>query len=71
MMAEMNNFVSNWEGVESVPESYVCPPEERPGVAVKTTMPVLDFAAHNRSVLFQKILDSTHEFGVFQVSKSS
>ncbi|XP_038899399.1 hyoscyamine 6-dioxygenase-like [Benincasa hispida] len=65
-MAEMN-FVSNLEGVEVVPESYVCPPEKRPDVAVKKTIPVLDFATHDRALLFQKILDSTHEFGFFQV----
>uniref|UniRef100_A0A0A0K4U9 Fe2OG dioxygenase domain-containing protein n=2 Tax=Cucumis sativus TaxID=3659 RepID=A0A0A0K4U9_CUCSA len=65
-MAQMN-FVSNWEGVESVPESYVWPQEKRPGIALKKTIPVLDFATQDRALLFQKILDSTHEFGVFQV----
>ena len=66
IMAQMN-FVSNWEGVESVPESYIWPQEKRPGIALKKTIPVLDFATQDRALLFQKILDSTHEFGVFQV----
>ena len=61
------NFVSNWEGVESVPESYVCPPEKRPSIVLKKPIPVLDFATQDQALLFQKILDSNHELGIFQV----
>lgn len=66
MMAQMK-FLSNWEGVESVPESYVCPQEMRPGVSMKKTIPVIDFATDDRALLFKKILDVTGEFGFFQV----
>lgn len=60
-------FLSNWEGVESVPKSYVFPPEKRPCIAVKKTIPLLDFATNDRALLFQKIIDVTQEFGIFQV----
>lgn len=63
-------FVSNWEGVESVPESYVYPPEKRPGnvvVPTENAIPVIDLSTHDRTLLVRNILDASKEFGFFQV----
>ncbi|XP_022143610.1 hyoscyamine 6-dioxygenase-like [Momordica charantia] len=69
-MGDQVNFVSNWVGVESVPESYVYPPEKRPGnvaVPVENAIPVVDLTDHDRAFLVHKILDASQEFGFFQV----
>ncbi|XP_008451257.2 hyoscyamine 6-dioxygenase-like [Cucumis melo] len=60
-------FVSNWKGVESVPETYVYPPEKRFGVSVKKTIPVIDWAIDDRTLLLKKVHDVTQEFGFVQV----
>uniref|UniRef100_A0A0A0K745 Fe2OG dioxygenase domain-containing protein n=2 Tax=Cucumis sativus TaxID=3659 RepID=A0A0A0K745_CUCSA len=60
-------FVSNWKGIGSVPETYVCPPEKRVGVSVKKKIPVIDLATEDRDLLSKKVLDVSQEFGFFQV----
>ncbi|KAG6593078.1 Hyoscyamine 6-dioxygenase, partial [Cucurbita argyrosperma subsp. sororia] len=63
-------FVSNWEGVQSVPPDYVYPPEKRPGnvvVPMANAIPVLDLSTRDRPLLVRKILDASQEFGFFQV----
>ncbi|KGN44748.1 hyoscyamine 6-dioxygenase [Cucumis sativus] len=63
-------FVSNWETVESVPESYVYPPEKRPGnivVPMAKAIPVIDLSIRDRTLLVRKILDASKEFGFFQI----
>lgn len=63
-------FVSNWESLKSVPESYVCPPEKRPGnvvVSMEKAIPMVDLSSHDRALLVRKILDASKEFGFFQV----
>ncbi|CAL1357016.1 unnamed protein product [Linum trigynum] len=62
-------LVSSWyKEVESLPESYILPPEERPGdrpVPVSNQIPVVDLEAPDSA---QLILDACQEFGFFQVT---
>ncbi|KAA0059664.1 hyoscyamine 6-dioxygenase-like [Cucumis melo var. makuwa] len=63
-------FVSNWETAESVPESYVYPPEKRPGnvvVPMAKAIQVIDLSICDRALLVRKILGASKEFGFFQV----
>ncbi|KAJ9564825.1 hypothetical protein OSB04_000791 [Centaurea solstitialis] len=66
-------LVSSWSnGVQSVPEDYVMPPERRAGdtVSVCNEIPVIDLQENpknNRSDIIQHILKASQEFGLFQV----
>ena len=70
-MMSQTKFVSNWKGIGSVPETYVCPPEKRVGVSVKKKIPVIDLATEDRDLLSKKILDVSQEFGFFQVRNAN
>ncbi|XP_059663747.1 hyoscyamine 6-dioxygenase-like [Cornus florida] len=70
----MEKLVSNWYStVQSLPESYVLPPDQRPGkliVPLCKTIPVIDLGkavGHDQSNIVQQILDASQEFGFFQV----
>ncbi|XP_059660369.1 flavanone 3-dioxygenase 2-like isoform X2 [Cornus florida] len=70
----MEKLVSNWSStVHSLPESYVFPPDQRPGkhiVPLCKTIPVIDIGklvGHDRSDVIQHILNAGQEFGFFQV----
>lgn len=63
-------LVSSWPNVQFVPESYVHPPEKRPGKLVVQpckTIPVVDFEGHDQTQIIQHIVKATEEFGFFQV----
>ncbi|KAF5482384.1 hypothetical protein F2P56_002958 [Juglans regia] len=63
-------LVSSWPNVQFVPESYVHPPEKRPGKLVVQpckTIPVVDFEGHDQTQIIQQIVKATEEFGFFQV----
>ena len=70
-MMSQTKFVSNWKGVESVPETYVHPPKNRFGVLMKKLIPVIDCATEDRVLLSKKILYVSQEFGFFQVRKAN
>ncbi|KAJ9565150.1 hypothetical protein OSB04_001116 [Centaurea solstitialis] len=69
----MAQLVSSWSnGVQSVPEDYLMPPEKRPGdsVSVCNEIPVIDLhenLKNNRSDIIKHILKACQEFGLFQV----
>ncbi|KAL4585767.1 hypothetical protein LXL04_010393 [Taraxacum kok-saghyz] len=65
----MAKLVSSWSnGVKSVPNDYIMPPERRPGnfVAVCKEIPVIDLQ-NDRYETVQQILKACQEFGLFQV----
>ncbi|KMT10352.1 hypothetical protein BVRB_5g121020 [Beta vulgaris subsp. vulgaris] len=67
-MAE--NLVSSWSDGKTLPESYVFPPEKRPGenvVPTSKSVPVIDLGNVNRGETIQKIIEASQEFGFFQV----
>ncbi|XP_059660366.1 protein DOWNY MILDEW RESISTANCE 6-like isoform X2 [Cornus florida] len=69
----MEKLVSNWYSVQSLPETYVFPPDQRPGkliVPLCKTIPVIDLGKaedHDQSDIVQQILNASQEFGFFQV----
>ena len=68
----MEKLVSNWCKDQSLPESYIFPPETRPGklsIPSADTIPVVDLgeASINRSNTILKVLKASQEFGFFQV----
>ncbi|XP_050363392.1 hyoscyamine 6-dioxygenase-like [Argentina anserina] len=64
-------LVSSWFDVhQSVPETYVFPPEKRPGklkVPVCKSIPVIDLGSHDRRDTIQQICKASQDFGFFQV----
>ncbi|KAI4301117.1 hypothetical protein L6164_034431 [Bauhinia variegata] len=70
----MENFVSNWSNGASLPESYVFPPEKRPGQQIfvlANSLPVIDleFEAQEATKIINQISKATQEWGLFQVVK--
>ncbi|XVE72953.1 hypothetical protein DITRI_Ditri11bG0078900 [Diplodiscus trichospermus] len=69
----MEKLVSCWCASKPLPESYIFPPETRPGKLVVpdcNTIPVIDLSkveAQNRADIVQQILKACEEFGFFQV----
>ncbi|TYI15946.1 hypothetical protein E1A91_A08G208400v1 [Gossypium mustelinum] len=65
----MDKLVSSWYKDQSLPESYIFPPHERPGkllVPRCNTVPVIDLG-DTRTNLVHQILKASQEFGLFQV----
>ncbi|KAK6286449.1 hypothetical protein POUND7_012628 [Theobroma cacao] len=68
----MDKLVSDWCTDQSLPESYIFPPETRPGklsIPSGDSIPVVDLgeASINRSNTIQKVLKASQDFGFFQV----
>lgn len=68
----MEKLVSSWCKDKFLPDSYIVPPETRPGklnILSDDTIPVLDLgeASINPSNAIQKVLKASQEFGFFQV----
>ncbi|KAK9993376.1 hypothetical protein SO802_023079 [Lithocarpus litseifolius] len=66
----MEHLVSSWCNDRSLPESYILPPEKRPGkltVPLANNIPVIDLGGHDQTDLIQQILEASQEFGFFQV----
>lgn len=69
----MEKLASSWYDVQSVPESYIFPPERRPGnhiFPLCKTIPIIDFAkieGTDRNNTRQQILEASQNFGFFQV----
>ncbi|XAR61116.1 Flavanone 3-dioxygenase [Bertholletia excelsa] len=69
----MEKLSSSWCKVETVPESYVLPPEIRPGKLVFpmcNSIPVIDLAGlgFDRNEVIQHILKASQEYGFFQLA---
>ncbi|KAK8588853.1 hypothetical protein V6N13_087748 [Hibiscus sabdariffa] len=63
-------LLSNWCSNGSLPESYVLPPEARPGnliVPLEKSIPVIDLQGNDRNETIRQILKAGKEFGFFQV----
>lgn len=65
--------MSNWKNVESVPKSFVFPPDRRPGnnpVPISKDIPVIDLGniSNHEVETIQQILQASQEFGIFQVN---
>ena len=61
---------SSWPNVQYVPDSYVHPPEKRPGKLVFPTcktIPIIDLEGQDRIHVIQNVLNASNEFGFFQV----
>ena len=64
----MEHLVSSWCNDRSLPESYILPPEDRPGMLPQgKNIPVVDLGAHDQTDILQQILEASQEFGMFQV----
>ncbi|KAI7980158.1 Hyoscyamine 6-dioxygenase [Camellia lanceoleosa] len=69
----MEKHSSSWFNVESVPESYVFPPETRPGKLIAPlckAIPVIDLGkslGEDQYDIIQQILEASENFGIFQV----
>ncbi|KAM3683337.1 hypothetical protein ACB098_12G139400, partial [Castanea mollissima] len=66
----MEHLVSGWCNDRSLPESYILPPEKRPGkltVPLANNIPVIDLGGHDQTDLIQQIFEASQEFGFFQV----
>ncbi|XWS76270.1 hypothetical protein CRYUN_Cryun01aG0160900 [Craigia yunnanensis] len=65
----MKKLISSWDKDQPLPESYIFPPDKRPGKLVVprcNAVPVIDLG-DNRTDLIQQILKASQEFGLFQV----
>jgi len=66
----MEHLVSSWYNDRSLPESYILPPEKRPGkltVPLANNIPVIDLGGHDQTDIIQQIFEASQEFGFFQV----
>ncbi|XWS46962.1 hypothetical protein CRYUN_Cryun14cG0112800 [Craigia yunnanensis] len=69
----MEKLVSSWYNDKSLPDSYMFPPETRPGKLLFpkcNNVPIVDISKaldHNRTDTVQQILKASQEFGFFQV----
>ncbi|KAK8717967.1 hypothetical protein V6N13_045217 [Hibiscus sabdariffa] len=70
----MENLVSSWCQNKPVPESYIFPPETRPGKLINVpgckTIPVIDLGkaeGQDRTDIAQQISNAGEEYGFFQV----
>ncbi|KAK9013428.1 hypothetical protein V6N11_041437 [Hibiscus sabdariffa] len=69
----MEKLVSSWYKNKPLPESYIFPPETRPGnltVPTCKTIPVIDLGkaeGRNRTRIVQQICKASEEYGFFQV----
>ncbi|KAA3468891.1 hyoscyamine 6-dioxygenase-like [Gossypium australe] len=70
---QLEKLVSSWFNNKTLPQSYIFPPETRPGnhiIPRSNTIPVIDLgnaSAHDRTLVVQQILKASQEFGFFQV----
>ncbi|KAK8654213.1 hypothetical protein V6N13_128186 [Hibiscus sabdariffa] len=68
----MEKLVSSWYKNKTLPESYIFPPETRPGdliVPTCKTIPVIDLGkavGQNRTLIVRQILKASQEYGFFQ-----
>ncbi|KAK8532497.1 hypothetical protein V6N12_053937 [Hibiscus sabdariffa] len=68
----MEKLVSNWFNDQALPQSYIFPPETRPGnhtIPGCSTIPVVDLSKASgldRTGIVQQILKASREFGFFQ-----
>ncbi|KAK5784008.1 hyoscyamine 6-dioxygenase-like [Gossypium arboreum] len=63
-------LLSSWCYDGSLPESYVMPPERRPGnlvVPLEKSIPVIDLQCHDPKDTIQQILKASQDYGFFQV----
>ncbi|KAL6210680.1 hypothetical protein ACLB2K_015912 [Fragaria x ananassa] len=68
----MEKLISSRSDLQDVPESFILPPETRPGnaqVSVMEDIPVIDFQqlGTDRPQLIKQIIDAAQEFGFFQL----
>ncbi|KAL4341174.1 hypothetical protein GQ457_08G021010 [Hibiscus cannabinus] len=69
----MEKLVSSWFNDRPLPQSYIFPPETRPGnhtIPGCNSIPVVDLSkasGHDRTTIVQQILIASREFGFFQV----
>ncbi|KAI3742667.1 hypothetical protein L1987_60359 [Smallanthus sonchifolius] len=69
----MDILISNWSGVQSLPETYIFPPERRPGdhkIPSSKDIPIIDLETINgpeRAQTIQQIIKASQDFGLFQV----
>ncbi|XP_052169943.1 hyoscyamine 6-dioxygenase-like isoform X1 [Diospyros lotus] len=69
----MDSLISSRGKIQSVPESYILPPETRPSVLVTPllkTIPVIDLETlgHHRNELIQHIIKASQDYGFFQLT---
>ncbi|KAL2236433.1 protein DMR6-LIKE OXYGENASE 1 [Sesamum indicum] len=70
----MEKLISSKHNIQHVPESYILPPEIRPGRAAIPScksIPVIDLHGNidsNRQDLVQRIMEAGQEFGFFQLT---
>ncbi|KAJ0053173.1 hypothetical protein Pint_01753 [Pistacia integerrima] len=69
----MEKLISAKCNIQSVPESYILPPETRPGIFIVPqfeTIPVIDLGGEttaDRTTKIQQIMKASQEYGFFQV----
>ncbi|MCD7467405.1 hypothetical protein HAX54_004826 [Datura stramonium] len=67
-----NNLVSSWcKNVQPLPESYIFPPDQRPGetiVPLRGSSPIIDFSTEaGGAAILHQIIKACQDFGYFQV----
>lgn len=77
----MEKLVSSWyNNVQPLPETYIFPPEARPGklstLPSSDNIPVIDLGGggaqgHDRTRIVEQVLGASEEFGFFQVTEAS
>ncbi|GMJ09071.1 DMR6-LIKE OXYGENASE 1 [Hibiscus trionum] len=63
-------LLSSWCHDGSLPQSYVMPPEKRPGdlvIPLEKSIPVIDLQCHDRNETIRQILKAGEEYGFFQI----
>ncbi|CAI9288452.1 unnamed protein product [Lactuca saligna] len=71
--SSMDVLTSNWSNIQSLPESYVFPPERRPGtnnIPASKDIPIIDLEkiyGPERYEIVQHIIKASQDFGLFQV----
>ncbi|KAI3676457.1 hypothetical protein L1987_86066 [Smallanthus sonchifolius] len=69
----MDILISNWSGVQSLPETYIFPPERRPGnhkIPTSKDIPIIDLETIDgpkRAQTIQQVIKASQDFGLFQV----
>ncbi|GLU03647.1 hypothetical protein SLE2022_208360 [Rubroshorea leprosula] len=69
----MEKLISSKNNIQTLPESYVLPPDTRPGnlvVPFSHNIPVVNLGGkriHDHATMVQQIMKASQEFGFFQV----
>ncbi|KAJ8438139.1 LOW QUALITY PROTEIN: hypothetical protein Cgig2_033018 [Carnegiea gigantea] len=68
---DMEKFVSVWSDGKTLPESYIFPPEHRPGDLIVPSsihsVPIIDLELDDHAHLVSQVFEASQDYGCFQV----